>query len=55
MTCTKWIQTIRDDRRMSRLYDKMTIEERHKLFDETEGEVWNILQVMENILEDRND
>jgi len=53
MTCTKWIQFIRDDKRLNRLYNLLTIDERHKLFEESDGETWNLLQIIENILEDR--
>jgi len=55
MTCTKWIQFIRDDKRLNRLYNLLTIDERHKLFEESDGETWNLLQIIENILEDRNE
>lgn len=54
MTATKWIQHIRNDKRLSKLYDKLTTEERHRLFTETDGDVWHIDQVILDILEDRN-
>jgi len=53
MSPTKWIQAIRDDRQLSRLYDKLTTDERHRLFEESDGDTWNLLQIIEDILEDR--
>ena len=55
MSPTKWIQAIRDDRRLSRLYDKLTTDERHRLFEESDGDTWNLLQIIEDIIGDRNE
>ena len=55
MTCIKWIQHIRDDKRLNRLYNLLTIEERHKLFTESDGDTWNLLQIIEDIIGDRNE
>jgi len=55
MSPTKWIQAIRDDRQLSRLYDKLTTDERHRLFEESDGDTWNLLQIIEDIIGDRNE
>jgi len=53
MTATAWISHIRNSPTLEKEYNKLTTDERHKLFEESDGETWNLLQIIENILEDR--
>jgi len=55
MTATSWIFFIRNDNYLNRLYNLLTIDERHKAYDESDGETFGLDQIFENILEDRNE
>ena len=54
MTANLWIQHIRNDKRLSKLYDKLTTEERHRLFTECDNDTWHLAEIIEEILEDRS-
>ncbi len=53
LSASKWVQAIRDDRRLSRLYDRLTTQERHRAYEEC-PDGWHIAEVLEGILSDRN-
>jgi hypothetical protein len=54
MTANRWISEIRSSPKLSRLYDDLTIEERRKAYEESDGEGWHLQEILENIREDRN-
>ena len=54
LSASKWVQLIRDDRRLSRLYDKLDSEERHRAYEEA-ADGWRLDEVFRDILRDRVD
>ena len=55
MTATSWIFFIRNSPSLEKLYNKLTVDERRKAYDESDGETFGLDQIFENILEDRNE
>jgi len=54
MSDNQIIREIRDSRRLSRLFDRMTVEQKRQLMAELDGDTWHILEVMVDILEDKD-
>lgn len=54
MSDNQLINTIRASRKLNKLYNKMTVEQKRRLIA-TVDDTWHIEQIMKEILEDKNE
>jgi len=55
MTAMAWLSHIRNTPVLEKEYNKLTVDERHKAYEESDGDTWNLLQIIEDIIGDRNE
>lgn len=53
MDANLWIQHIRDDRQLSRAFDRLTMDERREVYAQTEGDIALFTQAVKTIKRQR--
>lgn len=52
MSDNQLINSIRENRRLNRLWNKLTVEQKRRVLEIAEGELWHIDEVIEDVLEE---